>query len=215
MKILIVEDEKNISTLICDTLALANYETECSFNGVDALEKIRNQSYDLIILDIMLPGLDGFSIVEQLDDVNTPIIFLSAKNDVSTIVKGLKCGLDYMTKPFEPLELLARVELRIHKKEEKKYYKDIVLDEKKREIHKSGTEVLLSPKEFDLFVLFLDNIDVVLTRDEILNRVWGIVVEVETRTVDYHVSELRKKLDLKTDLITINRVGYRLKEERK
>ena len=121
-KILIVEDEKNISKLIQDTVSLANYEFDCSFDGEDALKKINENTYDLILLDIMLPKLDGFQIVEQMENKNVPIIFLSAKNDVSTIVKGLKSGgKDYITKPFEPLELLARIELRMESKREKQY----------------------------------------------------------------------------------------------
>lgn len=211
-KILIVEDENNISKLIEDTLTLANYQTECSFNGLDALNKIQENSYDLIIMDIMLPELDGFEIIERLEKIATPIIFLSAKNDVSTIVRGLKSGLDYMTKPFEPLELLARVELRIDKSKnhEQLKYKDIVIDIEKREVHKNDEQIYLSPKEYDLLVLFLKNIDVVISREELLNKVWGIYAEIETRTVDFHIGELRKKLSLKDDLITINRVGYRL-----
>lgn len=211
-KILIVEDEANISKLIEDTLALANYQTECSFNGLDALNKIKENSYDLIIMDIMLPELDGFEIIERLENIETPIIFLSAKNDVSTIVRGLKSGLDYMIKPFEPLELLARVELRISKSKnpEQLKYKDIVVDIEKREVHKDDKLVSLSPKEYDLLILFLKNIDVVISREELLNKVWGIYAEIETRTIDFHIGELRKKLSLKDNLITINRVGYRL-----
>lgn len=210
-KILIVEDEKNISKLIEDTLALAKYETESCFDGEEALNKIKNNHYDLIILDIMLPKLDGFEILERLKNVNSPIMFLSAKNDVSTIVRGLKNGIDYMTKPFEPLELLARVELRINKQKEEIKYKDITLDNKKREVKKSNTKIYLSPKEYDLLYYFLQNIDVVISRDELLNTIWGIDTEIETRTLDFHIGEIRKKLNLKNDLVTINRVGYRLK----
>jgi len=214
-KILIVEDEKNISKLIEDTLALGSFETECSFDGLDALNKIKSNHYDLILLDIMLPQLDGFELVERLNKMNTPIIFLSAKNDISTIVRGLKKGIDYMTKPFEPLELLARVDLRINKEKEIYTYKKIKIDHKKRKVYEQDKEVYLTPKEYELLLLFIKNIDVVLSRDELLNKVWGIYTEIETRTIDYHIGELRKKLDLKEDLITINRVGYRLKEEEK
>lgn len=210
-KVLIVEDEKNISKLIEDTLALGSYETECSYDGLDALNKISNNCYDLIILDIMLPKLNGFEIIERINNLRTPIIFLSAKNDVSTIVRGLKSGIDYMTKPFEPLELLARVELRINKKEDIYKYKNILLDHKKREVYKDREKIYLSPKEYELLYLFLTNIDIVITREELLNKIWGIYTEIETRTIDFHIGELRKKLDLKDDLITINRIGYRLK----
>lgn len=209
-KILIVEDELNISKLIEDTLALANYQTETSFDGEDALNKITNNKYDLILMDIMLPKMDGFEILEKLGKDDTPIIFLSAKNDVPTIVRGLKKGIDYMTKPFEPLELLARIELRIGKDEKIYRYKDILVDDEKREIYKNGTIVNLSPKEYELLLIFLKNVDKVVTKEELLNKIWGIYAEIETRTVDYHIGELRKKLGLRKDLITISRVGYRL-----
>ncbi|HBA37786.1 MAG TPA: DNA-binding response regulator [Firmicutes bacterium] len=195
------------------TLALANHVCECAFDGETALNKIMSNHYDLIIMDIMLPKLDGFEIVEKMDNISVPIIFLSAKNDVPTIVRGLKSGIDYMTKPFEPLELLARVELRLGHHDDVYTYKDIKLDKKKREVYKNGYQVNLSPKEYELFLLFMENIDVVISKDEILNKIWGIYAEIETRTVDYHIGELRKKLDLKDDLITKSRVGYRLKGE--
>ena len=212
-KILIVVDEKNISKLIEDTLLIANYKTECSYDGIDALNKINNNKYDLIIMDIMLPNLDGFQILEKIDNLTTPIIFLSAKNDVPTIVRGLKTGIDYMTKPFEPLELLARIELRIKKEQDFYKYKNITLDNIKREVFKNNLKINLSPKEFDLLLLFFKSENKVIKREEILNKIWGINTFIETRTLDYHIGELRKKLDLKEDIITVPTIGYRLKEE--
>lgn len=212
-KILIVEDEKNISKLIQDTLSLASYETDCSFDGEEAIEKIKNHKYDLILLDIMLPKLSGFEVVEKLKQIETPIIFLSAKNDVGTIVKGLKCGgQDYMTKPFEPLELLARIELRIKDKSEKEYhFKNIKIEVQTRTVYKEEKIVYLAPKEYDLLILLVQNLNKVLTRNEILDKVWDINSDIETRTVDYHIQQLRKKLDLKDNIITINKIGYILK----
>lgn len=214
-KILIVEDEKNISKLIQDTLSLANYEFDCSFDGGDALKKIKENAYNLILLDIMLPKLDGFQIVEQMENKNIPIIFLSAKNDVSTIVKGLKNGgQDYITKPFEPLELLARIELRIENKEEKEYsFKNIKINKRTRTVYKDNEIIYLAPKEYELFMLLVEEQNRVLTRDEILNKVWDINAQIETRTVDYHIQQLRKKLDLKENIVTVNKIGYILKEE--
>lgn len=212
-KILIVEDEKNISKLIQDTVSLANYEFDCSFDGEDALKKINENTYDLILLDIMLPKLDGFQIVEQMENKDIPIIFLSAKNDVSTIVKGLKSGgKDYITKPFEPLELLARIELRMeHKKEKEHNFKNIKINEEARTVYKNEEIVYLAPKEYELFILLIKNQNRVLTRDEILNKVWDINAQIETRTVDYHIQQLRKKLDLKENIVTVNKIGYILK----
>lgn len=214
-KILIVEDEKNISKLIQDTLSLANYEFDTSFDAEEALKKIKQNSYDLILLDIMLPKLDGFEIVEKMENKKVPIIFLSAKNDVSTIVKGLKSGgQDYITKPFEPLELLARIELRIEEKEEKEYnFKNVKIKNNERMVYKDNEAISLAPKEYELFLLLVKNKNKVLTRDEILNKVWDINAQIETRTVDYHVQQLRKKLELKDKIITINKIGYMLKEE--
>lgn len=212
-KILIVEDEKNISKLIQDTVSLANYEFDCSFDGEDALKKINKNTYDLILLDIMLPKLDGFQIVEKIENKDIPIIFLSAKNDVSTIVKGLKSGgKDYITKPFEPLELLARIELRMENKKEKEYnFKDIKINEQSRTVYKNEEQIYLAPKEYELFILLIKNQNRVLTRDEILNKVWDINAQIETRTVDYHIQQLRKKLDLKENIVTVNKIGYILK----
>ncbi|MCI8345467.1 MAG: response regulator transcription factor [Clostridia bacterium] len=212
-KILIVEDEKNISKLIQDTVSLANYEFDCSFDGEDALKKINENTYDLILLDIMLPKLDGFQIVEQMENKDIPIIFLSAKNDVSTIVKGLKSGgKDYITKPFEPLELLARIELRMESKREKEYnFKNIKINENTRTVYKNEQIIYLAPKEYELFILLIKNQNRVLTRDEILNKVWDINAQIETRTVDYHIQQLRKKLDLKENIVTVNKIGYILK----
>lgn len=211
-KILVVEDEKNISKLIQDTLTLGNYETECVFDGAEAVLKIKENQYDLILLDIMLPKLNGFEIVEKIKGNKTPIIFLSAKKDVQTIVRGLQNGgQDYMTKPFEPLELLARIELRLGEKEEKYTYDDIQIDAKKIEVYKNGRKVELAPKEYELLLLLIQNVGRALTRDEILDKIWNINAEIETRTVDYHIQQLRKKLDLKENIITINKIGYRLK----
>lgn len=213
-RILIVEDEKNISRLIQDTLSLANYETECSFDGEDALQKIQAYTYDLILLDVMLPKLDGFEVMEQIEGKQIPVIFLSAKNDVQSIVKGLKSGgQDYMTKPFEPLELLARIELRMKQKEKMEYqFKNIRIDRNTRSVYKEEMLVPLAPKEYNLLILLVENKNHVLTRDEILDKVWDINAQIETRTVDYHIQQLRKKLALKENIITVNKIGYMLKE---
>ncbi len=213
-KILIVEDEENISKLIGDTLNLGGYKYECSFDGEQAVEMVNKNNYDLIVLDIMLPKLDGFQVMERIKEKNIPIIFLSAKNDISSIVTGLsKGGQDYMTKPFEPLELLARVDLRIGNKEEKIYeYKDITVNTKERMVYKQNRQIPLAPKEYDLFILLLENIGIALSRNTILDKVWGINEDIETRTVDYHINQLRKKLELKNEINTVNKIGYRIEK---
>lgn len=213
-KILVVEDEENIANLIKDTLKMGKYTVENVFDGQEALNKINNEKFELIILDIMLPKLNGFEIMEKIKSKDIPIIFLSARNDVSTIVKGLsEGGKDYITKPFEPLELLARVELRIKEKSENTYeYKDIILNKEERAIYKNEQKVSLTPKEYDLFLLLIENIGKALTRDAILEKVWSINEDIETRTVDYHIQQLRKKLDLKNEIKTINKIGYRIEK---
>lgn len=210
-KILVVEDEKNISKLIKDTLSLGKYEVECAFDGQEAVEKAKEEKFDLIILDIMLPKLDGFEVMKVIKDI--PIIFLSAKNDVSSIVKGLsEGGQDYMTKPFEPLELLARVELRISNKKNVFEYKDIVVNDEEKTVYKNGIQINLTPKEYELFLLLLSNIGVALSRETILDKVWGIDTDIETRTIDYHIQQLRKKLELKSEISTVNKIGYRIEK---
>lgn len=214
-EILIVEDEENISKLISDTLKLGGYKVDKAFDGEEAVEKLQNGKFDLIILDIMLPKLNGFEVMQRIDNKNSiPIIFLSAKNDVATIVKGLsEGGQDYMIKPFEPLELLARVELRIGEKVKKTYeYKDIKVNVEERVVYKNNEKISLTPKEYNLFLLLLENIGVALSRDTILDTVWGINEDIETRTVDYHIQQLRKKLDLKNEINTVNKIGYRIEK---
>ncbi len=213
-RILVVEDEENISKLISDTLNLSGYQVECAFDGEEAINKIEKEKFNLILLDIMLPKLDGFQVMERIRTEKIPIIFLSAKNDVSTIVKGLsEGGIDYITKPFEPLELLARIELRIGEKDKTTYqYKNIMVNIEEMSVYKDEQKVKLTPKEYDLFLLLLNNIGVALSRDTILNKVWGINEDIETRTVDYHIQQLRKKLDLKDEINTLNKVGYRIEK---
>ena len=213
-KVLVVEDEENISKLIIDTLNLGGYDVASAFDGEEALDKIEKEEFDLILLDIMLPKLDGFTLMEKIKDREIPIIFLSAKNEVSTIVKGLSEGAqDYMTKPFEPLELLARIELRIEKKEKDTYkYKNITVNKEERIVYKDNQKVALTPKEYDLLLLLLNNIGVALSRDTILDTVWGINEDIETRTIDYHIQQLRRKLDLKKEINTINKIGYRIEK---
>lgn len=213
-KILIVEDDKNIAELIDDFLSLAGYETAHAYDGEHAVTAILSKQYDLILLDVMLPGLNGFEVMQQVRSAQTPVLFLSAKSDSESVVKGLRLGAqDYIRKPFDRLELLARIELILKRtgKDQSMYtFKDICLDTKKRVVTKAGEPVGLRPKEFALLELLIKNINVALSRDEILDLVWGVTTNIETRTVDYHIQQLRKKLDLKQEIVTVNKVGYRL-----
>ena len=213
--VLVVEDEENISKLICDTLALGGYAYDLAFDGEKAVEKVLKEQYSLILLDIMLPKLNGFEVMERIKYKEIPIIFLSAKNDVSSIVKGLQDGgQDYIRKPFEPLELLARIDLRIGTSDENIYkYKDIVVNIDERTVNKNNIQIDLTPKEYELLILLLKNVGTALSRDMILNEIWNIKEDIETRTVDYHIQQLRKKLCLKDEIKTISKIGYKIMKE--
>ncbi|WP_142415589.1 response regulator transcription factor [Hathewaya massiliensis] len=213
-KILIVEDDLNISKLINVTLRMAGYITEKCFDGKTALKMIMENNYDVVLLDIMLPHMDGFEIMEKMELKNTAVIFLTAKGDVADRVKGLRLGADdYIIKPFESIELIARVEAvlrRIGKEKTVFQYEDIEINIAEHQVRKAGTIIDLTPKEFELIVLFIKNIDIALSREKLLSIIWGFSYQVETRTVDYHVQQLRKKLNLKDKLKTVTKIGYRL-----
>lgn len=213
-KILIVEDDADISDLIQMNLSMVGYDTKQVYNGKDALEYIEKERFDLIILDIMLPKIDGFSIMERIRHTNLPVIFLTAKNSISDKVRGLKIGADdYIVKPFECIELLARIESVL-----RRYGKNsncialndlqIFLDE--RVVKKNGKNIDLACKEFELLKLLISNKGLALTREKILERVWGFDYLGETRTVDMHIQKIRKKLDLFNEIKTIYKIGYRL-----
>lgn len=214
-KILIVEDDQTISKLIAASLSISGYESIPCFDGEEAIHTIKNDPHiDLILLDIMLPKMDGFQVMEAIRPLGIPVIFLTAMGDVSERVKGLKSGAeDYIVKPFEPLELLARIEIvlrRFHRDRKSLEFKDIAVNLEERSVRKDGALVELTPKEYELLVLFLKHPNVALTRDKILDDVWECSANIETRTVDNHVQRLRKKLGLEECLKTVFKVGYRL-----
>lgn len=213
-KILIIEDDTNISELIEDMLLLAGYEVTRKEDGNSGLKSIEQNSYDLVILDIMLPLMDGFQIMERIKNRKLPVLFLSAKNDAESVVKGLKLGAqDYIRKPFDRIELLTRIELILKRqdKNQKIYkFKNIQLDTVKHVVYLEGVIIDLRPKEYELLELLVKNINIALSRDRILDIVWGVAVDIETRTVDYHIKQIRKKLNLKKEIVTVNKVGYRL-----
>lgn len=213
-RILIVEDDRTISKLIAASLSIAGYESEACYEGTEALPALQKQEFDLVLLDIMLPGMDGFEVMECLRPMGIPVIFLTAMGDVSDRVKGLKSGAeDYIVKPFEPLELLARIEIilrRYHRERRLLEFRDITVDLEERTVRRTGTLIELTPKEYELLVLFFKHPNVALTRDKILDDVWECSTAIETRTVDNHVQRLRRKLGLEDCLKTVFKVGYRL-----
>ncbi|WP_346920165.1 response regulator transcription factor [Clostridium sp. UBA7339] len=214
IKILTVEDEKPISNLIRINLLDAGYDCECAFDGEQAIEMIEKNNYDLILLDIMLPKVDGYELFEYIKPLEIPVIFLTAKSDVKDTVKGLKLGAeDYLTKPFEIMELLARVERvlrRFNKLQDHLYLFDIEIDTLSRIVKKKGEIINLTAKEYDLLLLFIQNKNIALFRKQIYMRVWGDDYMGNTRTVDLHVQRMRKKLDLEDKIVAVYKIGYRL-----
>lgn len=215
-KILIVEDDVHISNIIKMNLNLVNYATTQVFDGLSALNEVKRNQFDLILLDVMIPNLDGFALMERIRSYRIPVIFLTAKNSVYDKVHGLKLGADdYMVKPFEAIELLARIEtvLRRYGKEERvMMFRHIRADLDKRAVTMRGEAVELTPKEYDLLVVLLKNKNIALTREQFLEKVWGDDYYGETRTVDMHIKSLRKKLELQDDIKTIYKIGYRLED---
>lgn len=216
-RILIVEDEEPISELIKMNLKISNYNTFQAYDGEEALNFINNQSIDLVLLDIMIPKIDGLTLLPMIRRKGVPVILLTAKNSLNDKVNGLENGAeDYITKPFEALELLARINvvLRRNKKDSidnKKTFDgiDVFLD--KREVTKNGVKIELTPREFDLLSILIQNKGIALTRDRLLELAWGYDYEGGTRTVDMHIQRIRTKLG--TDKIkTVFKIGYRLED---
>ncbi|WP_315119839.1 response regulator transcription factor [uncultured Clostridium sp.] len=213
-KILIVEDNPTISDLIKLNLKMASYETSQVYDGRQALESIEKEQFDLILLDVMLPEIDGFSLMNKIKQKDIPIILLTAKAAVTDKVKGLKMGADdYIVKPFESIELLARIEAvlrRYGKKNNILIFEDLEIYLEEMIVKKNGNIVELTLKEFELLNLLMKNKGMALSRNKILERVWGYDYLGETRTVDMHIQKLRKKLDLEGKIKTVYKVGYRL-----
>ena len=214
IRILIVEDEEPIANLIRMNLTRAGYQCEIAPDGELAADLIENQSYDLILLDIMLPKLDGYEVLEYAMAVDIPVIFLTAMGETSQKVKGLKLGAeDYIAKPFEIQELLARVEAvlrRCRKTDRRLHFLDIDIDTDSRTVQKQGKPVDLTVKEYELLLLFLRNKNRALYREVIYENVWGGEYSGVGRTVDLHVQRLKKKLGLEDHITAIYKVGYRL-----
>ena len=213
LQILVVEDEQSISNLIKINLTRAGYACDCAYDGLAAVDMLDKKPYDLVLLDIMLPGADGYEIMDYIAPLEIPVIFLTAKASVADRVKGLRMGADdYLTKPFEIVELLARVESvlrRYHKTEQVLTEGDLVVDTASRTVTKKGETISLTKKEFDLLLLFVRNKNIALYRETIYERIWGGEYMGDSRTVDLHVQRMRKKAGLEEQIQTVYRVGYR------
>lgn len=216
INILIVEDDEAISNLIKVSLGMTGYESRQVFDGMEVLSILKEESFDLILMDIMLPGMDGFQLMERIKDLNIPVIFLTAKNGLSDKITGLRSGAeDYIVKPFETIELLARIEivLRRYSKNTKCIeFKNLKIYEDERVIKKGGEAVELTLKEFELMVSLVKNKNMALSRDYLLEKIWGYEYIGETRTIDTHIQKIRKKLDIADNIKTVYKIGYRLEE---
>lgn len=214
LKILIAEDEEPIANLVKINLVKAGYECVWACDGIRAADYMMNYNFDLVLLDIMLPGIDGYELLEYAKNLNFPVIFLTALGNTDHKVKGLRMGADdYLPKPFDIAELLARVEAvlrRFHKTGEIIEIYDIIINEESRSVKRGGEEISLTMKEFDLLLLFARNQNIALYRDAIYENVWGGEYTEQSRTVDLHVQRLKKKLNWEDKIVAVYKVGYRL-----
>ena len=218
IEILIVEDEKPISDLIRLNLMKAGYTCTCAFDGMEAADILEEKNFDLIILDVMLPKLNGFELMEYIKPLGIPVIFLTAKATLDDRLRGLTSGAeDYMIKPFEIVELLARVNIvlrRYNKMEQQLTFKDIAIDTKNQNVSKAGKHIELTPKEFELVKFLAMQPGVPVTREVLLEKVWNYEYYGDIRTVDVTVCRIREKLgdSTKNSKIIINKrgIGYYL-----
>ena len=214
LKILIVEDEEAISDLIRMHLTRAGYVCEQAFDGKEGADKICSKHYDLVLLDIMLPEISGYELLDYVKTNDTPVIFITAMGELSDKVKGLRAGADdYITKPFEMVELLARVETvmrRYHKASDKIQIDDVVIDISSRTVMREKEQISLTMKEYELLLLFARNPNIALYRETIDENVWGSNYMGDSRTVDLHVQRLRKKMNWEDKIKAVYKVGYRL-----
>lgn len=214
LKILIVEDEEAISDLIRMHLTRAGYSCDQAFDGKTGADKICSNHYDLVLLDIMLPKISGYELLDYVKTNDTPVIFITAMGELDDRVKGLRAGADdYITKPFEMVELLARVETvlrRYHKAADRIEIDDIVIDIPSRTVMRKNRQIALTMKEFDLLLLFVQNRNIALYRETIYENVWGSNYMGDSRTVDLHVQRLRRKMNWEDKIKAVYKVGYRL-----
>ena len=214
-KILIAEDEAPIAHLVRTALEGAGYRCVWVPDGAAAADRLEREAFDLALLDIMLPGIDGYELLDYCRTLDVPVIFLTARGELQDRVRGLRLGAeDYITKPFELMELLARVETVLRRCGKTgrilELPPDIRVDTVSRVVRRGEEAVALTAKEYDLLLLFLQNKNVALYRDRIYERVWGEPFLGDSRTVDLHIQRMRRKLGLEKRLVAVYKVGYRL-----
>jgi len=216
-RILIVEDEEAIAKMIAMNLRVANMQPVIFYDGAEAeLSLWSDHNYDLALLDVMVPGKDGFALLEVLKPYGIPVIFLTAKDDVASKVQGLTGGAeDYIVKPFEVLELLVRMDkvlARTQTTSDIINIRDLEINLTEHTVRKCGEEIPLKNLEFELLAILAKNKNIAISRNDLLGLVWGVNYLGETRTVDVHIGQLRKKLGLHDLIKTIPKIGYRLED---
>ena len=213
-RILVVEDEKSINDLIEMNLTEAGYSCDCAYDVMHAADILERESFDLVLLDIMLPKVNGYELLDFIKPMNIPVIFITAKGSMEDKVRGLRLGADdYLVKPFEIVELLARVEAVLRRAGKTQYeieLGDLTIDTRSHTVSRGNRPISLTAKEFELLLLFIQNRNVALFRETIYERIWGGEYMGDSRTVDLHVQRLRKKLHWEDKIKTIYKVGYRL-----
>ncbi len=213
-RILVVEDDPSIAELMEMNFSVAGYLCDVAADGKQALDHVKEKAYDLAILDIMLPEIDGFSLLPYMKKAEIPVIYVSAKNQEADRVKGLRLGAeDYLVKPFSVLELLVRMEKvleRRHPKQERIEIGNVSILPEERTVLLAGNPVSLKPMEYALLLMLAKHPNIVFSREQLLQEVWGDSFFGETRTVDNHIAMLRKKLEWAERIVTVHRVGYKL-----
>lgn len=219
MTILVVDDELLIRKVIREYLESENYKVLEAENGLDALRVLSSNKVNLILLDIMMPKMDGFACLEEIRKTkDIPVIMLSAMKEETDKLNSFNLGVDdYVTKPFSPKELIARVKAHLKRtvnNEEVYTYKDLIVDYRGRKVTINGKSVSLTPKEYELLTYFIKNKGIALSREQLLNSVWDYDYYGDDRTVDTHIKMLRKNLGIYRDLIkTVREVGYKYETE--
>ena len=225
MRILIVEDEKDLAMVLSELLSMEGYYTDTAFDGEEGLDNALSGIYDLIILDVMLPKMDGFQVLSEIrkNSLNVPVLMLTARSQIEDKVTGLDNGADdYLTKPFDTKELLARIRA-LSRRREKTFvddsdrFADVTLDKTTHEIMKDGQKVKLTKKEYDILDILISNYGKVVTKETFVTKIWGYDTDVEYNSIEVYISFLRKKLSAVNSEIcisTVRSMGYTIKENK-
>jgi len=215
MKILVVDDEELIRNVIKEYAVLEGYDVDEAENGIEAIDKCKTNNYDLIIMDIMMPKLDGYQAVKEIyKEKNIPVLMLSARGEEYDKLLGFDLGIDdYVQKPFSPKELMARIKAilkRINKVTKKLVVAGLKIDEEARDVYVDGEKVILTLKEYELLKYLIENKNIAISRDQLLSTIWGYDFYGDDRTVDTHIKTLRSKIGpYKDNIVTLRGVGYK------